>query len=186
MRFGPPPRMITFSAALGSASSSGGSVSPLRASATPHYQVPRDVLLQRSSQKKPGQGKNAVYLHGGANGGVFARVLRNGTAGDQLLPTVVDPLITDVLPARHRGIAALAATMRQSTEQHEMPLSASLGGLILPGSLVGVGEEGGAGFEQDWIGLVGVEGISGSYTNVVGLPTELVYKTLRDLAASNI
>jgi len=39
---------------------------------------------------------------------------------------------------------------------------------------------------QDWIGLVGVEGISGSYTNVVGLPTELVYKTLRDLAASNI
>lgn len=39
---------------------------------------------------------------------------------------------------------------------------------------------------QDWIGLVGVEGIAGSYTNVVGLPTELVYKTLRDLAESNI
>ena len=39
---------------------------------------------------------------------------------------------------------------------------------------------------QDWIGLVGVEGITGSYTNVVGLPTELVYKTLRDLAESNI
>jgi septum formation protein len=39
---------------------------------------------------------------------------------------------------------------------------------------------------QDWIGLVGVEGIAGSYTNVVGLPTELVYKTLRDLAGSNI
>lgn len=39
---------------------------------------------------------------------------------------------------------------------------------------------------QDWIGLVGVEGIAGSYTNVVGLPTELVYKTLRCLAESNI
>ena len=39
---------------------------------------------------------------------------------------------------------------------------------------------------QDWIGLVGVEGIAGSYTNVVGLPTELVYKTLIDLTQSKI
>ena len=34
---------------------------------------------------------------------------------------------------------------------------------------------------QEWIGLVGVETIRGSYTNVVGLPTELVYKTLRTM-----
>lgn len=32
---------------------------------------------------------------------------------------------------------------------------------------------------QEWIGLVGIEEVRGSYTNVVGLPTELVYKTLR-------
>ncbi|MCM4172110.1 septum formation protein Maf [Arenibacter sp. TNZ] len=31
---------------------------------------------------------------------------------------------------------------------------------------------------QDWIGLIGIEQIQGSYTNVVGLPTQLVYKTL--------
>ena len=31
---------------------------------------------------------------------------------------------------------------------------------------------------QDWIGLIGIEEIQGSYTNVVGLPTQLVYKTL--------
>jgi septum formation protein len=31
---------------------------------------------------------------------------------------------------------------------------------------------------QDWIGLIGIEEIKGSYTNVVGLPTHLVYKTL--------
>ncbi|MEZ4969876.1 MAG: Maf family protein [Flavobacteriaceae bacterium] len=31
---------------------------------------------------------------------------------------------------------------------------------------------------QDWIGLIGIEEIRGSYTNVVGLPTQLVYKTL--------
>lgn len=36
---------------------------------------------------------------------------------------------------------------------------------------------------QEWIGLIGVEEIKGSYTNVVGLPTQLVYKTLTDMVA---
>ncbi len=31
---------------------------------------------------------------------------------------------------------------------------------------------------QEWIGLIGIEEIQGSYTNVVGLPTNLVYETL--------
>lgn len=31
---------------------------------------------------------------------------------------------------------------------------------------------------QEWIGLVGIEKIVGSYTNVVGLPTEKLYKEL--------
>lgn len=35
---------------------------------------------------------------------------------------------------------------------------------------------------QEWIGLVGVTSIEGSYTNVVGLPTALVYNTLQNLA----
>ena len=34
---------------------------------------------------------------------------------------------------------------------------------------------------QEWIGLIGIEEIQGSYTNVVGLPTHLVYKTLMDM-----
>ncbi len=34
---------------------------------------------------------------------------------------------------------------------------------------------------QDWIGLIGIEEIKGSYANVVGLPTHLVYKTLMDV-----
>lgn len=31
---------------------------------------------------------------------------------------------------------------------------------------------------QEWIGLIAIEEIQGSYTNVVGLPTHLVFKTL--------
>lgn len=34
---------------------------------------------------------------------------------------------------------------------------------------------------QEWIGLIGIEEIQGSYTNVVGLPTHLVYKTLNEM-----
>lgn len=31
---------------------------------------------------------------------------------------------------------------------------------------------------QEWIGLIGIEGIKGSYFNVMGLPTHMVYQTL--------
>ncbi|WP_425236844.1 Maf-like protein [Ulvibacterium sp.] len=34
---------------------------------------------------------------------------------------------------------------------------------------------------QDWIGLIAIKKIKGSYTNVVGLPTHMVYKTLTDM-----
>lgn len=33
---------------------------------------------------------------------------------------------------------------------------------------------------QEWIGLIGIDYIEGSYFNVVGLPTHLVYSTLKD------
>lgn len=39
---------------------------------------------------------------------------------------------------------------------------------------------------QEWIGLVGIEEIQGSYTNVVGLPTHLVYATLTELMGSSL
>ena len=31
---------------------------------------------------------------------------------------------------------------------------------------------------QEWIGLIGIEKIEGSYTNVVGLPTRELYSTI--------
>jgi septum formation protein len=34
---------------------------------------------------------------------------------------------------------------------------------------------------QEWVGLTGIERINGSYTNVVGLPTEKLYRKLKTL-----
>ncbi len=34
---------------------------------------------------------------------------------------------------------------------------------------------------QEWIGLIGIQSIKGSYYNVMGLPTHLVYKTLMSM-----
>lgn len=35
---------------------------------------------------------------------------------------------------------------------------------------------------QEWIGYIGIDRIEGSYFNVMGLPTRLVYKTLTEIA----
>lgn len=116
--------------------------------------VPRDVLIQRSSDKAPGDSANAVYVHGQSPGGILANVKRYGTAGDRRAETIVDPLITDPAPARARGIAALAATGRQATETHELPLASDLGGLVTPGRMIEVGQEQGGSFQGQWRGLV--------------------------------
>jgi septum formation protein len=39
---------------------------------------------------------------------------------------------------------------------------------------------------QDWIGLIGISKIEGSYTNVVGLPTEKVYHYLTENFLNNL
>ena len=36
---------------------------------------------------------------------------------------------------------------------------------------------------QEWLGAIAIEAIEGSYNNVVGLPTHLVYKTLMHMAS---
>ncbi|MDT0647740.1 Maf-like protein [Zunongwangia sp. F260] len=37
---------------------------------------------------------------------------------------------------------------------------------------------------QEWIGLIGITNIEGSYVNVVGLPTHLVYQKLKEIGNS--
>ncbi|MEM6289579.1 MAG: hypothetical protein AAF845_20735, partial [Bacteroidota bacterium] len=120
---------------------------------TPDISVPSAYVVQRGSQKVAGTGANGVYMHGGNNGGVLSLVRKDGTAGDQLAPTVVDDLFTHVDPTRNAGIVAIANTSRQSRETHQLPLSAMYGGLLEVGQLMAVGEDSG-GFVEDWRGLV--------------------------------
>ena len=121
---------------------------------TPDLAIPRDIIVQRGSDKKPGQGVNAVFVHGGDPGGIFAKVVRTGSAGDVLTTSVVDSLITATEPATARGITAIAETGRQATETHELPLAEQYGGLIEPGALVAIGEEVEGEFQSQWRGLV--------------------------------
>ncbi len=128
--------------------------------AAPDFLMPKAIILQRNSQKAPGQGVNGVYVYGGTTGAVHTHVVRTGSDGLPGAPTVVDSLITDTAPARHRGIAAIAAGGRQSREVYELPLSAGLGGLIDVGSLIEIGEEVDAAFIGDWRGLVRAVSVS--------------------------
>jgi len=36
----------------------------------------------------------------------------------------------------------------------------------------------------EWIGAIGITNIEGSYNNVVGLPTHLLYETLKDFTST--
>ena len=121
--------------------------------ATPDIDIPRAIMMQRSSSKKPGSGINAVFVQGGNVGGKLAKIVRYGTAGDVLGQTIVDELVTDYDPATALGIQEIADSQRIATESYQLPLSADYGGLILPGTMIGSGADDGAGFVRDWVGI---------------------------------
>ncbi|MGD7195451.1 hypothetical protein [Ralstonia pseudosolanacearum] len=109
--------------------------------------LPIDVVktLNLRWQEKPTF--NAVYVSG-ERAGVTGHVVRAGTAGDLVAPTVVDGLITHADAARERGRAILADVGRQAVVTLELPMLSSIG-LLDPGLLLAVGEGG-----STWRGLV--------------------------------
>ena len=66
---------------------------------------------------------------------------------------MVDPLITDAIVARERGIVELSRGGRTASVSMDIPLSSSLAGLVLPGTFVEVDP---VGLERDslWRGVV--------------------------------
>lgn len=139
-------------------------------------EVPQEVLLQRSSSKSPGKSSNKVFVHGKEPGGVLAAVRRSGTAGDRLAPTVVDALITDATVARARGLCELAKTGRKSEEGYELPLSDTITGLILPGSVVSAGSDSSNEFEEEWRGYATALSVKATASRANNGGTKLVVR----------
>ncbi len=126
------------------------------ATEVPDRTLPIDVVktLNLRWQEKPTF--NAVYVCGERQG-VTGHVVRAGTAGDLVAPTVVDALITHADVARERGRSILADVGRQAVVTLELPMLSSLG-LLDPGLLLAVGEGG-----KDWRGLVRATSIAAEW-----------------------
>lgn len=80
---------------------------------------------------------NAAFVSG-EGGGISAKILREGSAGDIVAPMVTDQLITATEVARARGISILGASGKWSKHRMELPLfqSPDVPGVILPGTLL--------------------------------------------------
>lgn len=98
--------------------------------------IPRAIITTLGSDFQPGHAANGIWVSGGHQG-ISARVVRQGTAGEQQAPTITHPLVCDVTAARAQGVVGLAKTMPKRTQTIELPLSADTG-LILPGALLAV------------------------------------------------
>ena len=104
------------------------------AGVTPDYELPSAVTTRESIEWREKARYNRVYVMG-QQVGVNGRVTREGTAGDYLAPTVVDPLITQAVAARQRGLAVLSDTGRIATVGLRLPVLAETG-IIRPGNFV--------------------------------------------------
>lgn len=83
------------------------------ASATPNLIVPAGASFVPAKAFSLPIYANAVYVAGGAVGGVLGRIWKSGTAGDRLLPQIQDDLITHSDAAYLRGISELAGQWQQ-------------------------------------------------------------------------
>ena len=113
-------------------------------------QMPAAVITTDELRPEPRAPYNAIYVAGG-RGGVLGHVRRSGTAGERLARQVSDPLITDALAARQRGLAELAASGNKLIQSITLPLltGGTQPGLIRPGQLLQVDDTDGT-----WRGLV--------------------------------
>lgn len=116
--------------------------------ATPDAVI-HDYHIQSASVRwSPKPAYNGVYVSG-QNAGVTVYGKRAGTAGDNVAPMVVDPLITEVAAGQERARNILSDTGKISLVSLTMPVYYTAPGLILPGKLVEVRDT-----TETWRGMV--------------------------------
>lgn len=118
--------------------------------ADPDVTLALDAVFSEGFERRDQPAYEGVYVSGQAQG-VAALVKRTGTAPALLMPTVTDPLITDLVAARQRGTAMLGRAGAQADVSLTLPVLTGAGepGVIDPGKLVRLDDPAGA-----WTGRV--------------------------------
>jgi hypothetical protein len=101
---------------------------------TADYSIPAAVATTESIEWLDKAVYNRVYVSGEANG-VLGVITRDGTAGDLVAQMVTDPLITEGLAARQRGLSILSDTGLQANVTLKMPVLPETG-ILVPGHLI--------------------------------------------------
>lgn len=112
----------------------------LWSSAVPDIILPEDVVEVEGIDWQERPNHNAVWIHGGDQGRAD-RIRRTGTAADRYAETIVDPLATDPIMTRQRGLAVLGNTGKQAHISLRLPVLPETG-LIRPGKLIEYTEQG--------------------------------------------
>ena len=98
--------------------------------------IDANLSYQVSEDYSPQAQANAIYVTGQENG-VATKCVISGTAGDVLLPSVSDKLITDTIAAQERGRIELA----KSGHKENVPLTTYIDEaetLLMPGDMITV------------------------------------------------
>lgn len=109
------------------------------AAATPDMTIEAGSCINLGKRYAAGPGYQGVYVSG-RDQGVLVNVYRDGTGGSPYAELVVDPLITDTVPAVARGKSVIAAgtTREEITLLLPMIQSPAAPGLLTPGKLIEV------------------------------------------------
>ena len=105
------------------------------ASATPDLILPEDIFITESIAYTSKTAYTGVYVNGGSSGGRLDLIKIAGTDGSLLAPTIVDPLATDPIMTRQRGMRVLGDTGRETKITLRLPVLPQTG-IILPGTML--------------------------------------------------
>ena len=100
--------------------------------------IPEDIIVEVTHRDTSRQYANGVYVHGAEIGGEVGFCRLNGTAGDVLMQTYSNPLMTDVVGIRAQGERLLASEFTQpDIEGLTVPLDSSTMPLLEVGTFIG-------------------------------------------------
>lgn len=102
---------------------------------TPEIVLPSDPVIQESTTWEKRPAYDSIYVSGTTSAGVLAKVHKTGSGGINTMPMVTDPLITDVIAARQRGISELSKSGSVVNYQLNLPILAETG-IITPGKVI--------------------------------------------------